>query len=474
MHFRIFEIVNRRIGFYLELDFIMNLSLELKKKVKRKTVRKKLLPIMANMCCMAGIICVVTSSVKKFRPDLEKERVIRTRSSIFEVLAQLGSPDAIRRAIRMTEDSFWKLVDILFKGDMHNDRKRGIAVGGDLSNPCKLYIGLRMFAGASVYDLAVIFGVHLATIYRSLWYIVDIINDTSTIGIKFPDTLVEQEKIAEGFKKKSWVGFDNCVGCIDGMLVWIDKPTKNSLMETKVGPKKFFCGRKKKFGLNLQAICDDQHRFIDVNVGHTGATSDYLAYSTSDICKKIEGDTDFIKPGYSLYGDSAYCNAQHMTVPFKNVKDGPRDAFNFYHSQVRINIECSFGMLVNKFPVLRKPFSSNINISKVTAIVRCLCILHNFCIDVKESTEPIDISPLDRLVFVQAGFITSTFDVNQSDSNTRENELLHGGEHRDDVPNYIFYADQNADNPREKMLESLINQGYDCRPQPTGSTTTNN
>ena len=67
-----------------------------------------------------------------------------------------------------------------------------------------------MFAGASVYDLAVIFGVHLATIYRSLWYIVDIINDTSTIGIKFPDTLVEQEKIAEGFKKKSWVGFDNC------------------------------------------------------------------------------------------------------------------------------------------------------------------------------------------------------------------------------------------------------------------------
>ena len=424
------------------------------------------------MCSMAGIICAAHFNVKNFRPDLEKKRILRTRKSIVEVLVQLGSPDAIRRAIRMTEVSFWKLVDILFKGSMHNERKRGIGVGGDISNPCKLYIALRMFAGASVYDLAVIFGVHTVTIYRSLWYIVDIINNTSVIGIKFPTSFVEQDKIAQGFKKKSWVGFDNCVGCIDGMLVWIDKPTKKSLLQTKVGPKIFFCGRKKKFGLNLQAICDNKRRFIDVNVGHTGATSDYLAYSTSDICKKIEGGNDFIKPGYLLYGDSAYMNMKHMTVPFKNVKDGPRDAFNFYHSQVRINVECSFGMLVNKFPVLRKPFSPNINISKVTAVVRCLCILHNFCIDVKESNEPIDISSLDRWEFVKAGFLTSTFDENHNESNTCENELLHGGEHRDDVPKHIWYADPNSSSPREKMLESLINQGFHFRPRPTGSTTT--
>ena len=116
--------------------------------------------------------------------------------------------------------------------------------------------------------------------------------------------------------------------------------------------------------MNLQAICDDKHRFIDVNVGHTGAFSDYLAYSTSDIYKRIEGGTDFIKPGYSLYGDAAYSNTKHMIVPFKNVKRGPKDAFNFYQSQVRINIECSFGMLVNKFPILHKPFSSNITFQR--------------------------------------------------------------------------------------------------------------
>ena len=103
----------------------MKLSLDLKKRVKKKSVRKKLLPIVANICNMAGIICATSNSnVQKFRPELEKKRIIRIRRSIFEVLEQLGGPDDIRRAIRMTEDSFWNLTVILFKGNLYKDRKR--------------------------------------------------------------------------------------------------------------------------------------------------------------------------------------------------------------------------------------------------------------------------------------------------------------------------------------------------------------
>ena len=168
---------------------------------------------------MAGIICATSNSnVKAIRPELEKKKIVRVRRSIFDVLQQLGGPDDIRRAIRMTEDSFWKLTDILFKGDSYKDRKRGVAVGGDISNPCKLYIALCMFAGASVYDLSVIFGVHFSTIYNSLWYIVDVINDTSEIGIKFPCSLAEQEKIAQSFKKNlGWAlitVLDVLMGCL--------------------------------------------------------------------------------------------------------------------------------------------------------------------------------------------------------------------------------------------------------------------
>jgi hypothetical protein len=42
-------------------------------------------------------------------------------------------------------------------------------------------------------------------------------------------------------------------------------------------PKKFYCGCKKRFGLNLQAVCDSEGRFLDVAIGHPGSTSDYLA-----------------------------------------------------------------------------------------------------------------------------------------------------------------------------------------------------
>ena len=72
----------------------MKLSLELKKCVKKKSVRKKLLPIVANICNTAGIICVTSNyNVQKFRPELEKKRMIRIRRSIFEVLEQLDGPD---------------------------------------------------------------------------------------------------------------------------------------------------------------------------------------------------------------------------------------------------------------------------------------------------------------------------------------------------------------------------------------------
>ena len=52
--------------------------------------------------------------------------------------------------------------------------------------------------------------------------------------------------------------------------------------------------------------------------------------------------------GYFIVGDDAYALKQLMMVPVagKNLEDH-KDNFNFFLSQLRINIECAFGMLVN-------------------------------------------------------------------------------------------------------------------------------
>ena len=113
----------------------------------------------------------------------------------------------------------------------------------------------------------------------------------------------------------------------------------------------------------MQAICDDKRRFMAIDISHPATTSDYLAFGTSDICVLLEKQ-GFLAEGLTVYGDNAYANTPYMTSPCKAVSCGPKDAYNFYHSQIRINIECAFGMLVNRWAVLRTPIPINISIKK--------------------------------------------------------------------------------------------------------------
>jgi hypothetical protein len=53
---------------------------------------------------------------------------------------------------------------------------------------------------------------------------------------------------------------------------------------------------------------------------------------------------------FVLFGDNAYLNTPYMATPFTNVSgdanQAAEDSHNFYHSQLCIWAECSFGMLV--------------------------------------------------------------------------------------------------------------------------------
>ena len=128
---------------------------------------------------------------------------------------------------------------------------------------------------------------------------------------------------------------------------------------------------------------------------------------------------------------------------------GPRDAFNFYHSQVRINIECAFGMLVHRWGILRRAIPMRITVAKTTALVMALCKLHNFCIDENDNgiTPPTADDNLEIALhggFDLSAFNTSTNGDDDSDEicdeieyqhdRDRLDSLLDGGAHFDDVP----------------------------------------
>jgi hypothetical protein len=180
----------------------------------------------------------------------------------------------------------------------------------------------------------VVHGISHTEVFSSVWRVVDAVNSCDELAFHYLTDHNKQRAIALAFMTKSQSQFHCCARCIDGMLLSVEHPSKLECEEAKCGSKKFFCGRKKKFGLNLQGTCDTEGRFLDVCIGHPGATSDYLSFITSMLKAKLE-HPGFLAPGFCLFGDNAYyVNCFYMVTPYKNVPSRTKDNYNFYHSQV--------------------------------------------------------------------------------------------------------------------------------------------
>ena len=127
------------------------------------------------------------------------------------------------------------------------------------------------------------------------------------------------------------------------MLLWMEQPNATECQKVGVDSGKFFCGRKGKFGLNLLGVCDSMRQFTYILDQHPVSASDYLAFVTSSLY------VQFTEGEGIPNRNKAYVNDTYLAVPFSNTSNGPRDSYNYYHSQVRINIKCSFGVLTNRW-----------------------------------------------------------------------------------------------------------------------------
>ena len=113
-----------------------------------------------------------------------------------------------------------------------------------------------------------------------------------------------------------------------------------------------------------------------------------ISFAMSSLYGHLTNEDTHLPSGYCLYGDNAYVNDTYMAVPYPSISSGPKDAYTYFHSQVRINIKCTFGLLVNRWWLLKMPLSAKILICRTNAMVCCLCKLHNYCIDKGSTTSP--------------------------------------------------------------------------------------
>jgi hypothetical protein len=215
-----------------------------------------------------------------------------------------------------------------------------------ISAKIRLSISLRYFAGGAIYDIMLVHGVSLQSVYDSVWGVLDVINNTPKLDFHF-SRKEQQHEIAAGFCARSGAGFDNVVGAIDRLLICTLMPSLLECEAMNCGQSNFQCHRKDKNGLNLQAICDHNLKFTWIEMKWPAATSDYMAWVTSSLVMELEDDMGMLIKGDTLVGDCVYVKNLFMATLLKGYLGGYEDEYNFYLSQLRITIERAFGVLVH-------------------------------------------------------------------------------------------------------------------------------
>ena len=150
-----------------------------------------------------------------------------------------------------------------------------------------------------------------------------------------------------------------------------------------------------------------------------------------------------LAPGLCIFGNNAYFNTAYMATPCPGVSGGTQDS----NSQLRIQIECTFGMLTMRWAILRSAIPMNVTIKKTVALVLALAKRHNYCIEVEDRRSDLTYIANDEWNSELNGsvplFPASTApDLSEDGSSANyENVLpmqfLHGGKHFDDIGGMI-------------------------------------
>ena len=196
-----------------------------------------------------------------------------------------------------------------------------------------------------------------------------------------------------------------------------------------------------------------------------------MAWITGDLYNALENGNNAtsnfqLAPGMCFVADNAYVKRRYMSVPFKGSVSVDQDAYNFFHSQVRITIERCFGVFVHRWSILRAPL--NMPLCKIAPFVLCLCKLHNFCIDESSTDDSECMIETDARNILQSVRICN----GRKRRGGRNNKIvllnkagcpssiLDGGMHFEDCPpaNQRNYRGPN-DTPMDLMFESVQQQG---------------
>lgn len=245
------------------------------------------------------------------------------------------------------------------------------------------------------------FGVTEFGFLRSRRQVIQSINSHLLSTVIFWPTDGDRPNISRKFNEMGAYRFPSVIGAIDGTHIQIEAPLH--------GAKSYY-NRKHFHSVVLQAVCVDDLRFTDINVGWPGRVHDAKVLRNSSLW-----DTGFEKCDNGLYhllGDGAYPLKEWLITPYRD--NGhltvQQKRFNVSLSSKRQVIERAFGMLKGRFRRLK--YINVKSVQEICEIIVATCVLHNICILEHDGLENI----LENDAIVQVDNVDQNMQLIQNDA----------------------------------------------------------
>ncbi|OWZ10073.1 hypothetical protein PHMEG_00017135 [Phytophthora megakarya] len=208
------------------------------------------------------------------------------------------------------------------------------------------------------------FGVSKAWCIVNVNYIVQVLAAMRSTCIALPQNPEAWEDVVEGFSQVR--GFPFCCGAMDGTLIAINRPRDFEGWYNRKGYR----------SVNVQAVCDHKKRFIYFDI-RPGSWSGAKIFQYSWFGRNIDRR---LPRGHHVLADSGYGVSPAVMTPYSEKDGGGRlsraqTTFNFKLSSMCMAIEGAFGLLKERFRILKKPLEGRTPKASVRVIVACWCYI---------------------------------------------------------------------------------------------------
>lgn len=244
-------------------------------------------------------------------------------------------------------------------------------------------------------------GIHSTTVCKNIWQVAQKIYERANEWIHFPASDVELAAAMQSWSQIKQ--FPSAIGAIDCTHVDILKPSV-------FGDE--YINRKGRASFNVQAICDANAKFLNVDCSWPGSVHDSRIWNNCEAKDIMETN----ECGALLLGDDGYAIRPYLMTPYKNPIAHHELLYNRVHSKERVVIERAFGQLKNRFPILKGKV--RLKTDRIPTIIICCFVLHNVAKFLKDAD-------YDEFYFEENTPIPSRLRENLSQGQNRRNEIAH-------------------------------------------------